>query len=84
MGNCKVPDIFGDKVPGRVRRHGLFQDIDTISEYQTNFRKIMYELKQIIDKNNINKESNKRQEESLEDKMYKSIVSERNREDVAR
>ena len=61
-----------------------FKDIDTISEYQTNFRKIMYELKQIIDKNNINKESNKRQEESLEDKMYKSIVSERNREDVAR
>lgn len=61
-----------------------FKDIDTLYEYKTNFRKTMYELKQIISKNNINIESDKIQEEGLENKMYQYIISERNRKDVAR
>ncbi len=61
-----------------------FKDIDTLSKYQTNLRELLYELKQIIKRNNIKADSKEHKENIQENRMYETIISERNRENVAR
>lgn len=61
-----------------------FKDIDTLSNYQTNLRKLLYELKQIIKKNNIKAASDECKKNEQGDKMYQAITNERNGVNVAR
>ena len=58
-----------------------YRDIDEFSDFRTYLREVRHELKEIIEKNNIHTKRTKTDEDKeLANKMYQTIISERNQE----
>ena len=58
-----------------------YRDIDEFSDFRTYLREVRHELKEIIEKNNIHTKTTKTDEDKeLANKMYQTIISERNQE----
>lgn len=58
-----------------------FRDVDEFSDFKTHLREVRHKLKEIIEKNNINTKTTKiNDDKEIGDKMYQTIISERNQE----
>ena len=58
-----------------------FRDIDEFSDFRTHLREVRHKLEEIIEKNNINTKTTKiNDDKETADRMYQTIISERNQE----